>query len=393
MYAKTGLKEIGGYDPAKGTQRWKLPLPANVCVTTPQITADGITVIAYESEKVPGFDGGLCTEVAAVNVNTGKLLWHATMPTSGVAVSGSGDRKVGAAEIAISGGTAAVGGENDGGTAWEIATGRQLWKPQVTADNCLDNGYAGGSALVTVRQCGDPYHPTLSVQTLDPATGRPLTTYKVSSAFRYMYVLSTKPLVIGGYPGDGDVAKISDIYSVDDTTGKELAHITIPDEKYAIECKVAQVGTCRGPLAGGGKLFLPTTDHDNASPDAPGRTNEYLAFDLATGKPAPGRADAGDQQKLFPIRMDGNNVIALRTPPYQGHSAVVSIDGATLDQTVLMELPNDDKILNPVLGAFGMGTDDLLYDKGRLYIGDRLTDKANDEINGPHYLFAALGTN
>ncbi|WP_406503324.1 hypothetical protein [Streptomyces sp. NBC_00212] len=60
-------------------------------------------------------------------INTGKLLWHPTMPTSGV--SDTGERKVGAAEIAISGGTASVGGENDGGTAWDIATGKQLWKP------------------------------------------------------------------------------------------------------------------------------------------------------------------------------------------------------------------------------------------------------------------------
>ncbi|MFI6688515.1 hypothetical protein [Streptomyces sp. NPDC050485] len=71
-----------------------------------------------------------------------------------------------------------------------------------------------------------------------------MSTYKVSSALRDVHVLSTKPLVGGGHPGEGSGVKISDIYSVDDTTGKELAHITIPDE-YAIECHSNQVGTRR----------------------------------------------------------------------------------------------------------------------------------------------------
>ncbi|MFE3185968.1 PQQ-binding-like beta-propeller repeat protein [Streptomyces violascens] len=392
VYAKTGVKEIAGYDRASGTQLWKLPLPTQVCFTTPQSTADGVTVIAYDDEKKPTFEGvGACTNIAAFNISTGKMLWHTSTPVLGVSADGTGDRNLWVAEIAISGGTAAVGGGPDGGAAWDTATGKLLWKPTANADNCQDDGYAGGPALVAVRRCGDYARPTLSVQTLDPATGQPLSTYKVSSAFRDMHVLSSKPLVVGGSPGEGSGAKVSDIYSVDEKTGKELAHIAFPDEKYAIDCK-GEVGTCLGPLAGGGKLFLPTTDHDNASPDVPGHTNEFVAFDLATGKPAPGRADAGDGRKLFPIRMDGNNVIALRTPPYQGRSAVISIDGTTLKQTVLMGLPNDDKVLNQVLPSFGIRADDLLYDKGRLYIGDRLTNKSNDEIDGPHYLFAVLGT-
>lgn len=243
-----------------------------------------------------------------------------------------------------------MGGENDGGAAWYITTGKLLWKPTANADNCQDDGYAGGPALVALRRCGDYARPSLSVQTLDPATGQPLSTYKVSSAFRDVHVPSSKPLIVGGSPGEGSGAKVSDIYSIDEKTSKELAHITIPDEKYAIDCK-NEVGTCLGPLAGGGKLFLPTADHDNLSPDVPGHTNEFVAFDLNTGKPLPGRADAGDRGRLFASRTDGNNVIALRTPSVYGHGAVVRIDGASMKQTVLMELPNDDKLLNSVLGS------------------------------------------
>ncbi|MEU9097956.1 PQQ-binding-like beta-propeller repeat protein [Streptomyces sp. NPDC048361] len=393
VYAKAGLKDITGYNRTSGAQLWKLPLGTTVCNSTLQSTADGLTVIAYEDENGPKFEGsGPCTELAAFNIATGKMLWHSSTPTIGISADGSGDARLPVVEIAISGGTAAVGAGPAGGAAWDIATGKQLWKPKAGADNCQDDGYAGGPALVAVRRCGDYAKPSLTVQTLDPTTGQPLSTYKVSSAFTDMHVLSSKPLVVGGYPGDSSGAKVSDIYSVDEKTGKELAHITIPDEKYAIDCKL-EVGTCLGPFAGGGKLFLPTAEHSNVSPEVPGHTNEYVAFDLATGQPVAGRADAGDGSRLFPIRMDGTNVIALRTPRVYGHGAVVSIDGATMKQTVLMELPNDDKLLTSVLASFIYRGDDLLYDKGRLYIGARLLDKDTDDIEGPHYLFSVLGTN
>ncbi|MFE9121424.1 PQQ-binding-like beta-propeller repeat protein [Streptomyces sp. NPDC007172] len=391
VYAKTGFKDITGYDRASGTQLWKLPLPKPECVTTPQSTADGVTVIAYDDEKDPKFESaGSCTNLAAFNINTGKMLWHTSTPVYGISADGSGDAHLFIEEIAISGGTAAIGSGPTGGAAWDISTGKLLWKPTANADNCIDDGYAGGPALVAVRRCGDYSKPSLSVQTLNPATGQPLSTYKVSSAFTDMHVLSSKPLVIGGYPGEGSGAKVSDIYSIDET-GKELAHITVPDEKYAISCKL-EVGTCQGPLAGGGKLFLPTAEHGNVSPNVPGHTNEFVAFDLATGQPAPGRADAGDGGKLFPIRMDGDDVIALRTPPVYGHGAVVRIEGATMKQTVLLELPNDDKVFNRAITIYDYRNDDLLYDKGRLYFGDRLMNKSDDEIEGPHYLFSVLGT-
>ncbi|MET9364514.1 PQQ-binding-like beta-propeller repeat protein [Streptomyces sp. NPDC006632] len=392
VYAKAGFKDITGYDRASGAQLWKLPLPTPECATTLQSTADGVTVIAYDDEKKPTFEGtGVCSNIAAFNITTGKMLWHTSTPVYGISADGTGDAHLFVQEIAISGGTAAAGSATDGGAAWDIATGKLLWKPTAGADNCRDDGYAGGPALVAVRRCGDVDRPSLSVQTLDPATGQPLSTYKVSSAFRDVHVLSAKPLVIGGYPGgDSSGAKVSDIYSVD-ATGKELAHITIPDEKYAIDCKL-EVGTCLGPLAGGGKLFLPTAEHANVSPDVPGHTNEFVAFDLATGQPAPGRVDAGDGGKLFPIRMDGDNVIALRTPPVYGHGEVVRIEGATMKKTVLMQLPNDDKVFNRAIEIYDYRNDDLLYDRDRLYVGDRLMDKSDDEIDGPHYLISVLGT-
>lgn len=75
-----------------------------------------------------------------------------------------------------------------------------------------------------------------------------------------------------------------------------------------------------------------------------------------------------------------------------GHGEVVRIEGATMKKTVLMQLPNDDKVFNRAIEIYDYRNDDLLYDRGRLYVGDRLMDKSDDEIDGPHYLISVLGT-
>ncbi|GAA4115748.1 hypothetical protein [Streptomyces hundungensis] len=210
-----------------------------------------------------------------------------------------------------------MGSGLSGGAAWDIATGKPLWKPTANTDNCTDYGHTGEPALVALHRCGNPSKPSLSVQTLDPATGQPLSTYKVSSAFTDNHAPSSKPPANSSHPGEGSGTKIPDNHPADKKTGKKQAHITIPDEKYAIKCKAA-VGTCQGPVAGGRKLSLPTAEHDNVSPDIPGHTNKFTASDPTTHRPAPGHTDAGDGGKLFPAHTD--NISAPHTPPTNRHS-------------------------------------------------------------------------
>ncbi|WP_331445423.1 PQQ-binding-like beta-propeller repeat protein [Streptomyces xanthochromogenes] len=389
VYVKAGVKEIVGYDPAKGTQLWKLPLTGNVCEASTHTSADGKTAFAFESQ-----DGGSkyasCTEVAGLDLNTGKLLWQADIKGA------NGDRKTRFDEITVGAGTVAAGGL-DGGAAWDLTTGKELWKPTTTADQCKDVGYGGGDALVAVRKCGDYDKPTINVQPLDPKSGQPISTYKMMPGIDYAHIVSTKPLVLAADVGEsaGDGSGISDFFSVDDKTGKLLARIPAPGDKYSADCDSTSVEKCTMVVAGGGKLYVPTEEHENAvsgSSGSLGRTNEILAFDLTTGQAVPGKADAGDGYTMFPLRMDGNNVIAYKNAPYDKGTQVVSIDGASLKSTVLLENPADRSVRDAITSFSGKYAD-ILYGNGRLYLGAQLLSKPYSATDSEKkFLFMATGT-
>ncbi|AYG82356.1 hypothetical protein DWB77_04529 [Streptomyces hundungensis] len=388
VYVKSGVKEIVGYDPAKGTQLWKLPLTGNVCESTTHVSADGKTAFAFESQD-NGAKFASCTEVAGLDLTTGKLLWQADIKGA------NGDRKTRFDEVTLGAGTVAAGGL-DGGAAWDLNTGKELWKPTTTADQCKDVGYGGGDALVAVRKCGDYEKPTINVQPLDPKTGQPLSTYKMVPGVQYAHIVSTKPLVLAADVGEsaGDGSGISDFFSVDDKTGKLLARIPAPGDKYAADCDGTSVEKCTMVAAGGGKLFVPTEEHENASTanGSSGRTNEVVAFDLTTGQAVPGKADAGDGYKLHPLRMDGTNVIAYKDAPYDKGTQVVSIDGTTLKSTLLLENPSDRSVRGAIT-SFSTEFSEILYGNGRLYLGATLLSKPYSASDSDKkFLFMATGT-
>ncbi|MFE9373796.1 PQQ-binding-like beta-propeller repeat protein [Streptomyces sp. NPDC006711] len=387
VYVKTGVKEIVGYDLVKGTPVWKLPLTGNVCAATKHVSSDNKTAFAFET--VPdGSKYPSCTEAAALDLNTGKLLWQADVK------GGDGDRKTSFEEITLGAGTVAAGGP-DGGAAWDLNTGKELWKPTANTDQCVDAGYGGGDALVAVRKCGDYEKPTVSVQTLDPKTGQPLATYKMLPGIQYAHIVSTKPLVVAADVGDTarDGSGISDFFSIDDKTGKLLARIPAPGAKYSADCESTYVEKCSMVVAGNGRLYVPTEAHDNAGgTDAFGHTNEILAFDLATGQAVPGRADAGDGYTTYPLRMDGNNVIAYREGPYNKGSEVVSIDGGSLKATLLMENPAERSV-REAMSQFLPQYSDMDYGNGRLYLGaTRLSKPYSNDDSEKKFLFIATGT-
>ncbi|MFI6050906.1 PQQ-binding-like beta-propeller repeat protein [Streptomyces violascens] len=387
VYVKSGVKEIVGYDPAKGTQLWKLPLTGNVCESTTHVSADGKTAFAFESLEA-GAKIASCTEVAGLDLNTGKLLWQADIKGA------NGDRKTRFDEVTLGAGTVAAGGL-DGGAAWDLNTGKELWKPTTTADQCKDVGYGGGDALVAVRKCGDYDKPTINVQTLDPKTGQPISTYKMLPGIQYAHIVSTSPLVLAADVGDsaGDGSGISDFFSVDAKTGKLLARIPAPGDKYAADCDGTSVEKCTMVAAGNGRLYVPTEQHANAGgSDSIGRTNEIVAFDLATGQPVPGRADAGDGYTLYPMRMDGNNVIAYKDAPYDKGTQVVSIDGGSLKSTLLLENPAD-RAVRDAITSFSPKYSEMLYGSGRLYLGAVLLSKPYSASDADKkFLFMATGT-
>ncbi|MFE3487606.1 outer membrane protein assembly factor BamB family protein [Streptomyces griseus] len=368
-YVKSGIAEVTGYDRDKGTKLWSFPLAGEICGVSRHTSKDDKAAILFQETK-PTKENKYpsCNQVGAIDLNAGKLLW-----SKSVTSATGGDRPIAFVEVTISGSTVAAGGTS-GGAAFNLADGAALWKPKVGADGCYDRGYAGGEALAVIRRCGTTDSPQLTVQALNPTTGAPLSSFQMPAGVDYASIVSTKPLVVAADVGDtaGDGSSISDFFSIDAATGKLIVRIPADADKYAAECGSTDVEQCKHMAVGNNRLYLPTERHDGTSEY--GDTNEIVAFDLTTGKLLGGRADAGDRHTLTPLRMDGTSVIAYKEGPYDKGGQVVSIDGETLKQTLLMENPSDETV-REAEKRFNVGSAELLYSDGRFYMASRAVHK------------------
>ncbi len=360
VYAKSGVAEIVGYDPEKGSQVWKLPLDGPVCTASDHVTDDNKTVVVYQPDmptKAKSHHG--CSQVAVIDLDTGKKVWTKT--------GSSGDQPISFDNVTISGGTVAAG-STSGGVAWDVESGEQLWSPKPT-DTCYDSGYGGGEKLVAVRKCGSYEARELHIQTIDPKTGKVLSEYKMAKGIEYAGIVSTNPLVVSADVGDsaGDGSGISDFFSIDNKTGKLRARISAPGEEFAARCdNISKVEQCTGLAVGNDRLYIPTEEHEGGG-EGYSRTNEVVAFDLATGKQTGQRADAGEGYTILPLRMDGGNVLAYKRPPYDKGGQIVSIDGGSFKQTTLLENPATEQVRD-VETSMSPEYSEMQYAQGRLYM-------------------------
>ncbi|MFG3308324.1 PQQ-binding-like beta-propeller repeat protein [Streptomyces wuyuanensis] len=385
LYVKTGINSVVGYDLTTGTVKWTLPLPGQVCAASRHATADHKTAIAFEpAKRKPPRNYEKCSEVGAIDLTTGKLLWSKS-------ATGSGDEKARFNEVTLSGGTVAAGG-TDGGAAFDLATGAIRWKPQVNAENCYDMGYGGGPALVAARKCGAYGSQYVVIQSLNAQTGAPVSSFKMPTGVEYASIVSTKPLVVAADVGDtaGDGSGISDFFVVDEKTGKLKVKISADADRFAARCGSTEVETCRHVVVGADRLYLPTEEHEGTGEY--GDTNEIVSFDLTTGKPTADKAEAGDRYTISPLRMDGGNIIAYKRPPYDKGGQIVSIDGGTFKQTVLLETPSD-KAVREAESGFSEDYSEILYTNGRLFMSETMLSKRSGSSSRQEYLVLSLSTN
>ncbi|MFE0086579.1 PQQ-binding-like beta-propeller repeat protein [Streptomyces sp. NPDC058991] len=385
LYVKTGINSVVGHDLTTGTVKWTLPLPGQVCAASRHATADHKTAIAFEpAKRKPPRNYEKCSQVGAIDLTTGKLLWSKS-------ATGSGDDKARFNEVTLSGGTVAAGG-TDGGAAFDLATGAVRWKPQVNAENCYDMGYGGGPALVAARKCGDYGNQYVVIQSLNAQTGAPVSSYKMPTGVEYAGIVSTKPLVVAADVGDtaGDGSGISDFFVVDEKTGKLKVKISADADRFAARCGSTEVETCRHVVVGNNRLYLPTEEHEGSGEY--GDTNEIVSFDLTTGKPTADKAEAGDRYTISPLRMDGGNLIAYKRPPYDKGGRIVSIDGGTFKQTVLLEVPSDESV-REAESSFSEDYSEILYADGRLFMSETMLSKRSGSASRQEYLVLSLSTN
>ncbi|MEV8035823.1 PQQ-binding-like beta-propeller repeat protein [Streptomyces sp. NPDC086182] len=383
VYAKTGDAEINGYDPGSGAKTWTIKLPGPVCQASRHTTDADRTAVIYEPAmptKTHPSHG--CTQLGALDLDAGVKLWTRTIK--------SGDQQISLDNVTISGNTVAAGSTGGGG-AFDLSTGKALWAPK-SGDTCYDSGYGGGEKLVAVRKCGE-YGSTrqLHIQTLDPKSGKMISEYKMSPGIEYASVVSTDPLVVAADVGDsaGDGSGISDFFSVDNKTGKLRSKISAPGKTYAARCDgITRIEYCSGLAVGNDKLYVPTEEHDGSADYS--RTNEIVAFDLATGKQTGQRADAGDGYTITPLRMDGTSLLAYKRPPYDKGGQIVSVDGTSFKETVLMENPATQATRDAEAGMLPEYAE-ILYGDGRLYMSQVYAGKPTS-ANDKAYLAIAFGT-
>ncbi|QOV37818.1 PQQ-binding-like beta-propeller repeat protein [Streptomyces ferrugineus] len=382
-YVKSGVAEIVGYDPDKGSELWTVKLPGPVCQASKHMTEDHVTAVAFEpampTEDKPSHG---CTQIAAIDLDAGKKLWTKT------AKGKNGEIRYD--NVTVSGGTVAAGGTS-GGAAWDVGSGRQLWVPK-TDDNCYDLGYAGGPKLVVVRKCGSYEQPQLNIQTVDPKTGNVISDYKMAAGVEYASVISTDPLVVAAELGQSkDAVGITDVFSIDNRTGKLRIRVSVPGDRFAARCSgVTTIEACTGVVVGNDRLYVETEQH--AGGGEYGRTNEIVAFDLATGKQTGQRADAGDRYTISPLRMDGGNLIAYKRPPYDKGGQIVSIDGGSFEETKLLENPAT-KTVRDVETRMSPDYAEILYSQGRLYMSAKFASElGSSDTRKAHVIaFGATG--
>ncbi|MFF7354107.1 MULTISPECIES: PQQ-binding-like beta-propeller repeat protein [Streptomyces] len=376
VYAKSGVNEIVGYDPAKGTKLWTIELPGPLCAASKHVTDDDKTAITYQPRPDTKTSIGGCTQIAAIDLDAGTKLWTKTVK--------SGDYPIDYENVTVAQRTVALG-DSEGGAAFDLDSGKPLWLPK-PGDDCYDAGYGGGAKLVAVRSCGDIDNERVSIQTIDPKTGKVLSEYKMDPGIQDASVVSTEPLVVAAEVGEESDAL--DYFSIDNKTGKLLAHISAPDNTYGGKCDGStRIEDCRQIVVGNGKLYLPTAEHDGTGEFS--RTNEIVSFDLHTGKPTGQRVEAGDGYTLSPLRMDGSNLIAYNEPPYDKGGQVLSIDGGTFKSTKLLENPSTRSVHDveiDMLPDFA----ELLFADGRLYMSEVHARKASSSYGKD--LAVAFGT-
>ncbi|MFE0511751.1 PQQ-binding-like beta-propeller repeat protein [Streptomyces sp. NPDC058964] len=380
VYAKSGIAQITGYDPDKGSTLWTIKLPGPVCAVTNHVTSDNRTAVIFQPKMPAKSSSAGCSQVAAIDLDAGKKLWTKSV--------NAGDYPINFENVTVAQRTVAVGSTN-GGAAFDIDSGKVLWQPKPT-DNCYDAGYGGGDKLVAVRKCGDYDNRQLHIQTIDPKSGKVISEYKMAPGIEYASIVSTNPLVVAADVGDsaGDGSGISDYFSIDDKTGRLRTRISAPGDSYGGRCDgITRIEYCKQIVVGNDKLYVPTEEHDGKGDYS--KTNEIVAFDLGTGKQTGQRADAGDGYMLSPLRMDGGNLIAYKRPPYDKGGQIVSIDGGSFKETKLLENPATESVRNAETSMLPDYAE-ILYAQGHLYMSAIFAHKSSATY-GKEYLAVAFG--
>ncbi|MGP3989497.1 outer membrane protein assembly factor BamB family protein [Streptomyces sp. 3N207] len=351
VFAKSSVREMLVQDFKSGNET-KIPLKGNVCAASNEMTKDHkVAVIVQETIS----NSADCTRMVIVDLDAKKIAWDKTMPNSDT-------RSID--NVAISGDTVAsawIGGS----VGYKISSEKKLWEAKPS--NCRDTGYQGGKSLVAVVECGHDFDkPQVSVQKLDPDTGKAKWKFEPPKGVKNVRIASTDPLVL--VTGAGDELA-SDVFTVGEDH-KLKAKISL-GKRYNKPCEL-EVNGCYGMAVGPDAVYLSTTEHDGESDDL-SDTNEIMAFDFNTGR-TKWKSEAGADRNIIPFKMQGSHVLGYKTPSLGKGGEIVSVDPKGGKQTTLLKMPASD--FDQGEQAFSVDAysvdSPLIFENNRFFLQDNL---------------------
>ncbi|MEU6679646.1 PQQ-binding-like beta-propeller repeat protein [Streptomyces sp. NPDC046925] len=372
---------------------WSTELSGPICDTTRHVTADGRTAVLLQeredkpdedekkndkkkddkkkdkgkkskkdkgkkdkdkkdkdSEADDAKDEYSCTQLAFVDLNTGKKLWQVTLPDAKKAFAPN-------TNVTMTRGTVAVAWSY-GSVAYDMKRGRQLWSSP-GAGKCEDLGFAGGRALLALVRCGDEADPQFKVQKLKPGTGKAEWTYKVARGVQRVYLVSSEPAVLA--VSAGDIA-VTDLITLNGR-GKYQTTIDMPEDRFVDNCYrplFGSVESCESIVVGRDQLFLATAGKGLEDGDW------IVSYDLRTGKTVK-KFDSKPDRPMYPLRVSGGKLLAFR-PSNDGiaPAAVVSLDPRTAKETPYLLFAMPDRI-----GMEDPEDTEIIIEDGRVFFAPR----------------------
>ncbi|WP_018569364.1 PQQ-binding-like beta-propeller repeat protein [Streptomyces sp. PsTaAH-124] len=355
---------------------WTLKLDGPLCATSKHLTADGRTAVVVQPVRSGSSEkSGVCDQVVFFDVNTGKKLWQATMPSADRAFVTNTNLTMTKGVVAVAWG--------QGSVAYDMKSGKQLWN-STTVSACEDSGFAGGRALLVLEKCGgESSEPTYRVEKLEPRTGKPLWTYKVAGGVEDVFLPSSDPAVLAVAAGD---TSVTDLITLDGT-GKRLATLSMTG--YDPKCGERDFGAgyfgkveyCDGVVVGRDHLYVVSKETTELRQAA----NWIVAFDVRTGK-AGRKLDARPSQPMAPLQMSGDDLLVFRRSYSTIEpSSVIRWNPATGKETPFLYfgLPDEDG------GLADIERSDILVGQGRVYFAQR--ELTADEKHPTYPVTAVVG--
>ncbi|MFQ6855096.1 PQQ-binding-like beta-propeller repeat protein [Streptomyces sp. 35M1] len=305
IVAMAMYRTVSGYSMEDGSQKWSLPLPADVCAAPTRPTADGKIVIGLLTAT--SSEDSVCAKLQMIDLATGEAGWSKAFPQ---APTQDGLRNI---VMATSGDVLTIGrvGRTD---AYRVSDGKHLWDK--VAGPCYSYGTAGGAAMFAAVACGEQPIDEADgeVRRIDPATGKTVWTYKLKEGWMVGQIYSTDPLVL--LLENVRAAQAEWEIVVLNADGTFRSQLDVDMERIWLHCTFvlrdlgANLDTCSGLTADADTLYLASR---YATADG-SQVGEVLAFDMSTGKEK-WKVRAPADQTLMPLRIEGGRALMYLSAP------------------------------------------------------------------------------